>query len=184
MQIIIAEHSRSRGPRIGGNKLIINRKISHSGARPVHAMPDHPDRRSVAWRICVAGCLMFLAGCASAAAESHSHSVDRSHYVAPQSATAVVIDGSAEDPVWGKAEWRELKYRWLGPEYAPEDFQGRFKVAWDENKIYILAEIVDDILIDTYRDPLVQYWDDDCLEIFLDEDYSGGDHQYCTSGSR
>jgi hypothetical protein len=29
-----------------------------------------------------------------------------------------------------------------------------------------------------HRDPLVQYWDDDCLEIFLDEDFSGGDHQY------
>jgi len=24
----------------------------------------------------------------------------------------------------------------------------------------------------------VQYWDDDCLEIFLDEDYSGGEHQF------
>ena len=68
--------------------------------------------------------------------------------------------------------------RWLGPEYTPEDFQGRFKVVWTENKLYILGEFVDDILIDTHRDPLVQYWDDDCLEIFLDEDYSGGDHQY------
>ena len=33
-------------------------------------------------------------------------------------------------------------------------------------------------MFDSHRDPLVQYWDDDCLEIFLDEDYSGGDHQY------
>ena len=33
-------------------------------------------------------------------------------------------------------------------------------------------------MIDTHRDPLVQYWDDDTLEIFLDEDYSGGDHQH------
>ena len=48
----------------------------------------------------------------------------------------------------------------------------------DRDKIYILAEIVDDILIDTHRDPLIQYWDDDCLEIFLDEDFSGGDHQF------
>ncbi len=37
---------------------------------------------------------------------------------------------------------------------------------------------VDDTLIDTHRDPLVQYWDDDCLEIFIDEDYSGGEHQF------
>ena len=33
-----------------------------------------------------------------------------------------------------------------------------------------------DILFDSHRDPLVQYWDDDCLEIFVDEDYSGGEH--------
>jgi hypothetical protein len=24
----------------------------------------------------------------------------------------------------------------------------------------------------------VQYWDDDCLEVFIDENFSGGDHQY------
>jgi hypothetical protein len=30
----------------------------------------------------------------------------------------------------------------------------------------------------TTSSPLVQYWDDDCVEIFIDEDYSGGDHQF------
>ena len=39
-------------------------------------------------------------------------------------------------------------------------------------------EFSDDVLVDFHRDPLVQYWDDDCLEIFIDEDHSGGDHQY------
>ena len=42
----------------------------------------------------------------------------------------------------------------------------------------MLVEIVDDILFDSHRDPLIQYWDDDCLEIFVDENFSGGDHQY------
>ncbi|MBT8103421.1 MAG: CBM9 family sugar-binding protein, partial [Gammaproteobacteria bacterium] len=76
------------------------------------------------------------------------------------------------------ARWQELKQRWLGPEYTAEDFQGRYKVVWTADKIYILGEFTDDVLIDTHRDPLVQYWDDDCLEIFLDEDFSGGDHQF------
>ncbi len=144
----------------------------------MNSIAEKADRRSVAWPIYIAMCLLLLAGWGPAVAESHSHSADRSHYVAPQAATPVVIDGSAADPVWDRARWREIKYRWLGPEYTSEDFQGRFKVAWDGARIYILAEIVDDILIDAYRDPLVQYWDDDCLEIFLDEDYSGGDHQF------
>lgn len=88
------------------------------------------------------------------------------------------IDGVADEAVWARAKWKEITHRWLGPEYTAEDFRGRFKVAWTGEKIYILAEIVDDILFDSHRDPLEQYWDDDCLEIFIDEDYSGGDHRY------
>ena len=51
-------------------------------------------------------------------------------------------------------------------------------MVWSGTRLYLLAEIVDDVLIDTYRDPLVQDWDDDCLEVFIDEDFSGGNHQY------
>jgi hypothetical protein len=68
--------------------------------------------------------------------------------------------------------------RWLGPEFSSDDFQGRFKVVWTEDRLYLLGEFVDDVLIDTHRDPLEQYWDDDCWEIFVDEDFSGGEHHY------
>ena len=90
----------------------------------------------------------------------------------------MTIDGVAGEPAWAQARWQELTHRWLGPEYTAEDFQGRYKVVWTESKIYILAEFTDDILFDSHRDPLQQYWDDDCLEIFIDEDFSGGDHQF------
>lgn len=106
------------------------------------------------------------------------HENDRSEYRAAKATTPLTIDGVADESIWEQASWREISYRWLGPEYSADDFQGRFKVAWTEDKIYILGEFVDDILIDTHRDPLVQYWDDDTWEIFLDEDFSGGDHQY------
>ena len=114
----------------------------------------------------------------TAACAAPTHLPDRSEYRAPQAMSAPVIDGTADDAAWQRAPWRQLKYRWLGPEYSPEDFEGRFKVVWTERRIYLLAELTDDILIDTHRDPLKQYWDDDCLEIFLDEDFSGGDHQF------
>jgi len=107
-----------------------------------------------------------------------THVPERTEYRAPRAAVAPRIDGVADDDAWARAPWRAIDQRWLGPEYSPEDFQGRYKVVWTPERIYLLAEIVDDILIDTHRDPLVQYWDDDCLEIFVDEDYSGGDHQY------
>jgi hypothetical protein len=123
----------------------------------------------------LAAMLLFVAPLTSAA---DGHAEGRSEYRAPRAALAPVIDGVADDSAWQQARWREIDQRWLGPEYDASDFQGRFKVVWTAERIYILAEIVDDILFDSHRDPLVQYWDDDCLEIFLDEDFSGGDHQY------
>ena len=115
---------------------------------------------------------------AAQACADEAHYPDRNEYRAPQALEGVTIDGVADDAVWARAEWHAIDHRWLGPEYTPEDFQGRFKVAWTPERIYILGEFVDDILFDSHRDPLVQYWDDDCLEIFLDEDFSGGEHQY------
>lgn len=107
-----------------------------------------------------------------------THYAGRTEYRAPRANVAPTIDGVADEAVWQRARWQELTQRWLGPEYTAEDFEGRYKVVWTKDKLYILGEFTDDILIDTHRNPLVQYWDDDCLEIFLDEDFSGGDHQY------
>ena len=114
----------------------------------------------------------------SAAAASATHLEDRSEYLAPRADSPIEVNGVADEAIWEQARWQELKYRWLGPEFTDDDFNGRYKVVWTDDKLYILAEFSDDILIDTHRDPLVQYWDDDCLEIFLDEDFSGGEHQY------
>jgi hypothetical protein len=107
-----------------------------------------------------------------------THSVSRSQYMAPFAAAGVAVDGDSSDAAWDDADWRAINYRWLGPDYSETDFRGRFKVVWTKERIYLLVEIVDDILFDSHRHPLVQYWDDDCLEIFVDEDYSGGDHQF------
>ncbi|MEH6580774.1 MAG: sugar-binding protein [Halioglobus sp.] len=106
------------------------------------------------------------------------HDEDRTHYAAPRAKQAPKVDGVADETIWQRAEWRVLDNRWLGPEYSSEDFQGRYKVVWTQSKLYFLGEFVDDVLIDTHRDPLVQYWDDDTLEIFIDEDNSGGEHHY------
>ncbi|TWX52607.1 sugar-binding protein [Colwellia hornerae] len=107
-----------------------------------------------------------------------SHAANRLNYYAPHAEKAPKVDGVANETVWQLAQWQNLDQRWLGPEFSKEDFQGRYKVVWTPAKLYIMAEIVDDILIDSHRNPFSQYWDDDCLEIFIDEDFSGGDHQY------
>ena len=126
-------------------------------------------------RVAGAAVLMLTAAWAGAA---DRQVMGRTEYRAPRAAIAPVVDGVAGDAAWSAAPWHEIDQRWLGPEYGNDDFQGRFKVVWTPERIYLLVEIVDDILYDRHRNPLTQYWDDDCLEIFLDEDFSGGDHQY------
>ena len=111
-------------------------------------------------------------------AAEQTHLDGRSEYRAPLAVEAPIVDGVADDAIWERAAWKTLNHRWLGPDYSSDDFSGRFKVVWTADRVYILGEFTDDILIDRYRDPLVQYWDDDCLEIFLDEDHSGGEHQF------
>ena len=122
--------------------------------------------------------LAFAALAPIAAAGPATHAPGRTEYRAPQAQVAPRIDGDADDAAWARAAWQPIEHRWLGPEYTAEAFQGRFKVVWTKERLYLLAEIVDDVLIDTHRDPLHRYWDDDCLEVFVDEDFSGGDHQY------
>ncbi|MGI9219922.1 MAG: sugar-binding protein [Woeseiaceae bacterium] len=102
----------------------------------------------------------------------------RSEYIAQQAVVAPTIDGIAAEGVWERAKWRAIDQVWLGPKLDATDFSGRFKVAWSTDSIYILVEVVDDVLYDGHRHPLTHYWDDDCLEIFVDEDRSGGEHQY------
>ena len=121
---------------------------------------------------------LLLLAPTTAGAKRANHDPGRSQYRAPKAERAPTVDGLADEPVWKRARWQQITHRWLGPDYTPEDFQGRFKVVWTPEKIYLLVEIVDDVLFDSHRDPLVQYWDDDCLEVFVDEDYSGGNHQY------
>ncbi len=97
---------------------------------------------------------------------------------APYAAEAPQVDGNPTDKAWEKAAWRPMDKLMLGDMPAPEDFSGRYKVVWTRDHLYLLAEITDDVLLDTHPDPLESYWEDDTLEIFIDEDNSDGDHQF------
>ena len=89
-----------------------------------------------------------------------------------------IIDGKVNDEIWKKSTWYPINELWLGQKYDSTDFNGNFKLCWSKEALYILVEIKDDILIDQHTDPLKFWWDDDCVEVFIDEDNSGGEHQY------
>ncbi|MCK9208755.1 MAG: CBM9 family sugar-binding protein, partial [Salinivirgaceae bacterium] len=102
---------------------------------------------------------------------------DSNTYTALLAGTVPVIDGISDDSCWAKATWDTLDQRWLGAVYNPNDFFGRYKAVWGGNRLYFYLEIADDSILNIHE-PLVQYWDDDCVEIFIDENASGGIHQY------
>jgi len=90
----------------------------------------------------------------------------------------IQVDGTASEKSWQLVNWHPIDQLILGTMPSKDDFSGRFKMLWDEEYLYLLVEITDDVLFDQYLDPKYFYWDDDCLEIFIDEDASGGNHQY------
>ncbi len=105
------------------------------------------------------------------------NSTEPNTYYAMWTVTEPVIDGLVTDSCWSYGVWDTLDQIWLGSNYSVTDFKGRYKISWDEKKLYLLIEITDDSLSNS-REPLGNYWDDDCVEVFIDEDHSGGIHQY------
>lgn len=99
------------------------------------------------------------------------------HYLAKRADVAPVIDGQM-DAVWGSAHWMAMSVAWTGFENltAPDnaaDFSGKYKALWTTDHLYLLLDITDDV-INTSGD----YWQQDTVELFIDEDQSGGQHNH------
>lgn len=104
--------------------------------------------------------------------------IDRQILQVKKTNSIMTIDGMANESIWNKVNWNPIDQVWLGDSLDKDDFSGRYKLTWSKEALYLLAEIKDDSLFDQHKDPLTAWWDDDCLEIFIDEDNSGGNHQY------
>lgn len=89
-----------------------------------------------------------------------------------------LINGSGEDECWALTSWRPMNQIWVGEEMEEGDFEGHYKVLWDHDLLYVLVRVLDDTVMDIYEDPLQNWWMDDCVEVFIDEDNSDGEHQF------
>ncbi len=99
-----------------------------------------------------------------------------------------VIDGLGDDACWESASWFPIDQMWItwGEPLLPfDDFKGEFKVMWssETNEMYFLVRTTDDVFVDGYVWPDGKYPNYDILEIFIDEDYSGGLHIFDTESS-
>lgn len=94
----------------------------------------------------------------------------------------ITINGNDSESDWAQATWYPIDQLVFASNIDPNDFSGRFKSLWDEDFIYLLVEVTDDSLSDDYSNPLENYWQDDCVELFIDENNIGEDHQYNYNG--
>ena len=96
--------------------------------------------------------------------------------------TLPLIDGDPMDDCWMAAEWYHIDETWInwGEEIDSSDFFGRYKMSWSatENLLYFLVEITDDAFVDGYIFPAGGYPNFDIVEVFIDEDMSGGLHVF------
>ncbi len=98
-------------------------------------------------------------------------------FTAYKTNTPVEIDGSSKDSIWARVNWYDMNYIWMGEEVDSLDYYGKFKLAWDKQFLYILVEVIDEHLTPTLQNGIENYWKGDYVEIFIDEDKSGGDHK-------
>ncbi|MBN2521485.1 MAG: DUF362 domain-containing protein, partial [Bacteroidales bacterium] len=100
-------------------------------------------------------------------------------YIAKKAKTAPVLDGDPSDSCWSNVNWTLINQVWLpyGSVVSANDFNGKYKAVWTQDSLYLLAEIYDDVLDVGNPNITVNYWQYDCLELFIDEDKSGGEHE-------
>lgn len=104
-----------------------------------------------------------------------------------QSKELPVIDGKIDDQCWNNIQWQPIDQPWIpyGETVPVKDFSGEYKILWSKktNLIYFIVKITDDVFVDGYRynsDPKIGdfYYNYDLLEVFVDEDQSGGMHVF------
>jgi hypothetical protein len=106
----------------------------------------------------------------------------KSTVMAKETRKAPVFDGEGLDSCWQEAGWNYIDQTWItwGQTIDSSDYSGRFKVSWSEteNLLFFYVEVTDDAFVDGYVFPDEGYPDFDIVEVFLDEDHSGGLHVF------
>lgn len=118
----------------------------------------------------------------------------------PMSELIPTIDATGGDQAWDIATWDSIGNIWMPYDnkeshlrdeaglkiYEGEnDFSARYKTIWsaETNLLYFFVEITDDVFVDGYELPNGGYHNYDILEIFIDEDRSGGPHIFDSNGN-
>ncbi|MEE9430695.1 MAG: sugar-binding protein [Melioribacteraceae bacterium] len=97
------------------------------------------------------------------------------------------INALIDDDCWTNVKWNAIDNVWLkyGEKIDSLDFSGQYKLVWSSttNLLYFLVEVTDDIFVDGWPDSSESsYPSFDIIEVFIDQDKSGGKHTHDGTG--
>jgi hypothetical protein len=103
--------------------------------------------------------------------------------LAPEALTPPVIDGRGDDACWQNIPWQPIAQVWIpyGEKVDSADYFGRYKVIWSANTnlLYFIVEVTDDVFVDGFiQGKTADVYNYDIIEVFIDEDKSGGLHVF------
>jgi hypothetical protein len=97
-------------------------------------------------------------------------------YICYRAGEPITIDGILNEPAWGKAEWTNYFVDIQGYGKPVPRFSTRVKMLWDDNYLYIAAELEEPDIWATIKDRDSVIFRDNDFEVFIDP--AGSTHNY------
>jgi len=112
-------------------------------------------------------CLVFFVFSLPAPAQ------DGRHYTCYRTAGHISADGVLNEPDWARAEWSDDFLDITGDPGLKPSFQTRIKLLWDDEYLYVAAELQEPHIWATIQKKDEVIFQDNDFEIFLDPDGNG-----------
>ncbi len=97
-------------------------------------------------------------------------------YIVQLADTALVIDGKPSEDAWSNARWSQEFVDIEGSKKPLPAHSTRFKMLWDQEHLYILAELIEPHVWATLKNHDQIVYHDNDFEVFIDPD--GDTHKY------
>ena len=105
---------------------------------------------------------------------AHAQTYEPPSYVVYRTAEGVEVDGRITDSDWGKAEWTTDFIDIEGSHCPIPRFRTRAKLLWDDQNLYVAAELEEPHVWATLTERDSRVYEDNAFEVFIDPD---GDRQ-------
>ncbi len=138
--------------------------------------------KGLPWGLVLSG-LLVLAGCTQTSSspsppdwEEPALPFNPRTYVLQRAPASPDIDGRLEDEEWQETEWTAPFVNNRGPDHDPPSVKTRAKMMWDEDFLYIAAELEEPDVRASFTTRDTSIWRENAFELFIDP--TGDTHNY------